>query len=100
MKKKEVVSSSFYTTEKKVKQRNNYIAEKSKEKKPIFDIKSLFNSISRYFRGVSKEIGRIKWTTGKDLIKYSIAAITFVVLFGVYFYGIDWIALLVRSLAN
>ena len=30
----------------------------------------------------------------------TIAAIIFVIFFGLYFYGIDWIALLVRRLAQ
>ena len=60
----------------------------------------VFKAIGRYFKGVGKEIKRIKWTSGKELVKYSIAAVAFVVFFGIYFYGIDWIALLVRSLAK
>ena len=61
---------------------------------------NIFKRIARYFKGVIKETQRIKWTTGKELIKYSIASIAFVVFFGLYFYAIDWIALLVRSLAK
>ncbi len=61
---------------------------------------NIFKSIGKYFRGIGKEIKRIKWTSGKDLVKYSIAAVSFVIFFGLYFYGIDWIALLVRSLAK
>ena len=61
---------------------------------------NIFKRIGKYFKGVGKEIKRIKWTSGKELVKYSIAAIAFVVFFGLYFYGIDWIALLVRSLAK
>ena len=36
----------------------------------------------------------------KDLLKYSICTLVFVLFFGIYFYGIDWIVLLVRSLAK
>ena len=61
---------------------------------------NVFKSIGRYFRGIVKEIKRIKWTSGKDLLRYSVAAVSFVIFFGLYFYGIDWIALLVRSLAK
>ena len=61
---------------------------------------NIFSRIGRYFRGVAKEIKRIKWTSGKELVKYSVASIVFVLFFGIYFYGIDWIALLVRSLAK
>ena len=73
------------------------IKNNSKEKKKKNNV---FKSIGRYFKGVGKETKRIKWTNGKDLVKYSIASVIFVLFFGIYFYGIDWIALLVRSLAK
>lgn len=82
------------------KKREKYIAEKKPVKKEKKNKVNIFKTISRYFKGVGKEIKRIKWTSGKDLVKYSIAAVAFVVFFGIYFYGIDWIALLVRSLAK
>ena len=82
------------------KKRDNYIAEVNKEKKVKVKKGNIFKRIGKYFNGVSKEVKRIRWTSGKDLIKYSIAAVMFVVLFGLYFYGIDWIALLIRSLAK
>ena len=61
---------------------------------------NIFKKIGKYFKGVLKEIKRIRWTSGKDLVKYSVATVLFVLFFGVYFYAIDWIALLVRSLAQ
>ena len=68
--------------------------EKSTKKK-----KGLFKGIKSYFKGVKKEIGRIRWTSGKDLLKYSIATIMFVLFFGVYFYLIDLAVAFIRSLA-
>ena len=92
--------SEVKKTKEQNKKRDKYIVEKNtvnKEKKQRVNI---FKSISKYFKGVGTETKRIKWTTMKDLIKYSIASVAFVVFFGLYFYAIDWIALLVRSLAN
>ena len=63
-------------------------------------MKKIINGIKNYFKGVKKEISRIRWTNGKDLVKYSVATVLFVLFFGVYFYAIDWIALVVRSLAQ
>ena len=82
------------------KKREKYIAEKNVLKTEKKKKLNIFKSISKYFRGVGIETKRIKWTTLNDLIKYSVASVAFVVFFGVYFYGIDWIALLVRSLSN
>lgn len=50
-----------------------------------------------YFKGVKKEISRIKWTSKKDLLKYSVASILFIVFFGVFFYVIDILVALLRS---
>ena len=94
----------------KTKQNNKTVETKNdskKNEKKVVDKKNVkkesvnvFKAIGKYFKGVGKEIKRIKWTNGKELVKYSIATIIFVVFFGLYFYGIDWIALLVRSLAK
>ncbi len=71
------------------------VQKQKKEKK-----ESVFKRIAKYFKGVFKEIKRIRWTDKKDLLKYSISTIIFVLFFGIYFYGVDWIVLLVRSLAK
>lgn len=68
---------------------------KKKEKKD-----NIFKRIFKYFKGVFKEIKRVRWTDGKELFKYSVATLLFVCFFGVYFYAIDWLVLLVRSLAK
>ena len=60
-------------------------------------MKNIFKSITRYFKGVKKEVSRIRWTTPKDLIKYSTTAVLFMLFLGLYFYGIDLIITLVRS---
>lgn len=85
-------------TQKKVKESTK---KKEKNVKAVSDKKekreNIFKRIQKYFKGVLKEINRIRWTNRKDLIKYSIAAIAFVIFFGIYFYGIDWLALLIRK---
>lgn len=50
-----------------------------------------------YFKGVKKETSRIKWTSKKDLLKYSVASIAFVIFFGVFFYVIDLLVAVLRS---
>ena len=95
--KKEVVSKSSSVNDRK---RADYIAENKKKKKEKKKRENIFKVIKRYFVGVGKEIKRIRWTSGKELVKYSIASIILIIFFGLYFYGINWIALLVRSLAK
>lgn len=62
-------------------------------------MKKMLNGITKYFKGVKKEIGRIRWTTGKELVKYSVTAVTFMLVLGVYFYAIDLVVSLLRSVA-
>ena len=50
-----------------------------------------------YFKGVKKEISRIKWTNKKDLVKYSVSTVAFMVFFGVFFYLIDLLVAVLRS---
>lgn len=95
--KKEVVSNTVNTIDGK---RAEYIAENKKKKKEKKKRENIFKVIKRYFVGVGKEIKRIRWTNGSELVKYSIASVVLILFFGLYFYGINWIALLVRSLAK
>ena len=95
--KKDVKKETKKTENKKKEKDTSSKKVVKKEKKERVNI---FKAIGRYFKGVGKEIKRIKWTSGKELVKYSVAAVGFVIFFGLYFYAIDWIALLVRSLAK
>lgn len=54
--------------------------------------------IARYFSGVKKEISRVRWLGKKNLVKFSIATICFVVFFSLYFYAIDYITAWLRTL--
>ena len=50
-----------------------------------------------YFKGVKKEISRIRWTSKKELVKYYASTIAFMIFFGVFFYAIDLLVALLRS---
>ena len=60
-------------------------------------MKKIGNAIAKYFKGVRKEISRIRWTTGKELVKYSVTTVAFMICLGVYFYAIDLLVSLLRS---
>ena len=59
---------------------------------------NIVKKIGNYFKGVLKELKRIKWTTKKDLVKYSIASVCFVLSFSLYFYIVELLAVFLRSL--
>jgi len=98
-KKEKVVVSSKKET-KTTKKAKHYIAEERTKKNKKEKKDNIFKRVLKYFKGVGKEFKRIRWTERKDLLKYSMCTVVFVVLFGLYFYAIDWIVLLIRSLAN
>lgn len=50
-----------------------------------------------YFKGVKKEFSRIRWTSKKELVKYSISTIAFMLFFGIFFYLIDLLVAVLRS---
>lgn len=62
-------------------------------------MKKVLDACLKYFKGVKKELGRIRWTKGKELIKHSITAVSFIVILGAYFYAIDMLVTLLRSVA-
>ena len=42
--------------------------------------------IKKFFSEVKKELSKVKWPNRKDMTKYSIATITFVIFFAGFFY--------------
>ena len=62
-------------------------------------MKKILNSITKYFKGVGNEIKRIRWTTGKELVKASVTTVGFMLGLGLYFYAIDILVSLLRSVA-
>ena len=91
---------SKVSEEKTVKKKKHYIAEKKTVKAKKEKKENVFKRVIKYFKGVGKELKRIRWTERKDLLKYSVCKLIFVLFFGIYFYAIDWLVLLVRSLAK
>ena len=55
-----------------------------------------------YVSEVRTELKKVKWPTKKEMLKYSIAVLVFIIVFGLYFYGLDaffaWISSLVKGL--
>jgi len=62
-------------------------------------MKKVFGSIGKYFKGVKKEIGRVRWTNRKDLLSSSTKTVIFMLGLGIYFYVIDVVISLLRSVA-
>ena len=54
--------------------------------------------IKKFFSEVRKELSKVKWPTKKDMVKYSIATISFVIFFAAFFYLIDFSGAFIESL--
>ena len=52
---------------------------------------NLFKFLKDFFADVAKESKKIMWTSKKNLIKYSIATIVFMIFICVFFIGTDMI---------
>lgn len=54
--------------------------------------------IKKFLSEVKKELGKVKWPSRKDMVKYSIATICFVVFFAGFFYLIDLAVAVIKSM--
>ncbi|MCI9434990.1 MAG: preprotein translocase subunit SecE [Bacilli bacterium] len=54
--------------------------------------------IAKFFVSVKKEMKNVRWPSKKELITYSIATISFVIFFGLFFTLTDSGIALVRTL--
>lgn len=47
-------------------------------------------ALARFMVGVKKEAKKVRWPSKKEMIKYSIATLVVVVVFGVFFSALDF----------
>ena len=54
--------------------------------------------IKQFFKEVKSELGKVKWPNKKDMVKYSVATISFVIFIAGFFYLIDLAVAFIKSL--
>ena len=54
--------------------------------------------IKKFLSEVKIELGKVKWPSRKDMVKYSIATICFVIFFAGFFYLIDLAVAFIETL--
>ena len=59
--------------------------------------KGLWTKFRIFCHGVASEFKKVHWPNKKDMIKYSIATIVFVIFCGLFFYAIDIIFAFIKS---
>lgn len=77
--------------EKKAK-KDSSKSKKTDKKKTTKKKKGLFN----FFHEVRKEVEKVKWPSKKEMIKYSVATIIFVIFFASFFYLIELVLALLK----
>ncbi len=68
--------------------------KKKETKKPVAKVKK-----PGFFKEVKNEMSKVKWPSKKDMVKYSIATIAFVVFFALFFYAIDLLLALLKEVS-
>ena len=76
------------------------VIEKKNDKKETKTIKKkgFGANIRIFFHGVASEFKKVHWPTKDNMLKYSIATIFFIIFCGAFFYLIDILFALIRSL--
>ena len=92
--KKETKKEKTTKVEKNVTTDTKKVSNKVTKGKKTKDSKKQDN----LFKQIKKEMQKVHFPTKKDMVKYSIATIVFVVFFAVYFYAIELIMAFIKSL--
>ena len=46
-------------------------------------------SLGKFFASVKKEMKKVRWLTKKEMVKYSVAVLTIMIFFGLFFVASD-----------
>lgn len=77
---------------KKVKETVKKNTKETKKKKEVKVKKESF------FAGVKKEMKNVRWPLKKEMAKYSVAALSFIIFFGIYFTLINLLITAIKML--
>ena len=103
---KKVVDDKYNTskikksTKSKKDDNNKKKNEVKVEAKKEVEKKGLIARIRIFINGVKGEFNKIHWTSKENMIKYSIATIFFILFCSIFFYAIDIVFALIRSIFN
>lgn len=88
-------------TKKEVKKTNKKVVSKKKQNTKKAEKKqkvSFFKRIGNWIKSVFKEVSKVKWPSRKEMIKYSVTTIVFVLFFALFFYAIELVMAFLKSL--
>ena len=76
------------------------VKKNEKEKPKKVEKKSLWVKFRIFCHGVKSEFLKVHWPSKKDMVRYSIASIFFIIFCALFFYLINVIFALVQTLFN
>ena len=102
VRKRETVEK-YKIDDEQLQKKSNKVVEKKDNKKEsdpknLTEKKSLWVRFRIFCHGVKSEAKKVHWPTKKDMLKYSIATVLFIVFCSVFFYIIDIIFALIQSI--
>ena len=86
-----VDETQFHKNEKSKQNKDNSVKVSSEKK-------SLWVRFRIFCHGVKSEAKKVHWPTRKDMVKYSIATVLFIIFCSLFFYIIDIIFALIQSI--
>ena len=89
-----MVKETKKTNSKKVTTQKKSTNKKVTKKEKV----GFFKRISNWCKSVIKEVSKVKWPSKKEMLKYSIATIAFVIFFALFFYAIELVMAFFKSL--
>ena len=89
---------------KKTKEKTKEVKKDTKKKndskkKKNTKVKKETKKKASFLKEVRAEVAKVKWPTKKEMVKYSIATIVFVVFFALFFYAIDMVIALLKEVS-
>lgn len=87
-----MVSKKTKVEDKKNKSSNSI---KTKSSKKVVEKKE--SKLKNWFKGVISEFKKVSWPNKKEMIKYSIATIVFIIFFALFFYLIEVIIYFIKQ---
>ena len=81
-----------------VSEKSKKVAKKDKKKETKAKKVGLFKSIINFFKGVKSEMSKVTWPNKKDMVKYTIASLVFIIFFALFFYGIEVLMAWLKSI--
>ena len=100
---KKVIEDKYNTSSIKIKSKKKTVEKTKPTSKKSNDVKTnekkgLITKFRIFCNGIKGEFKKVHWTNKKDMVKYSIATILFVIFCAGFFYLIDVIFALIQSL--